>query len=73
MIKFRRQGAEVELLGLNEASTTIVDRFGAHDKPGAIDKLMSHSGNQHEPELISLVGTLQSVPVQYRPLVTALG
>ena len=41
VIKFRRQGAEVELLGLNEASTTL-DRFGAHDKLGAIDKLMNH-------------------------------
>ncbi|BBR51710.1 hypothetical protein WP4W18C03_00370 [Pseudomonas putida] len=42
VIKFRREGAEVEVLGLNEASATIVDRFGVHDKPGAIDKLMSH-------------------------------
>ncbi len=42
VIKFRREGAEVEVLGLNEASATIVDRFGVHDKPDAIDKLMSH-------------------------------
>jgi len=42
VIKFRREGAEVEVLGLNEASATIVDRFGVHDKPAAIDKLMSH-------------------------------
>lgn len=42
VIKFRREGAEVEVLGLNEASAAIVDRFGVHDKPGAIDKLMSH-------------------------------
>ena len=42
VIKFRREGAEVEVLGLNEASATIVDRFGVHDKPGAIDKLMGH-------------------------------
>jgi SulP family sulfate permease len=41
VIKFRRKGAEVELLGLNEASVTIVDRFGVHDEPGAINKLIS--------------------------------
>ena len=37
VIKFRREGAEVEVLGLNEASATIVDRFGVHDKPAAVD------------------------------------
>jgi len=42
VIKFRREGTEVEVLGLNEASATIVDRFGVHDKPDAIDKLMNH-------------------------------
>lgn len=40
VIKFRREGAEVELIGLNEASATIVDRFGIHDKPEEIEKLM---------------------------------
>jgi SulP family sulfate permease len=35
VLKFRREGAEVEVLGLNEASATMVDRFGQHDKPGA--------------------------------------
>jgi len=40
VIKFRREGAEVEVLGLNEASATIVDRFGVHDKPDAADGLM---------------------------------
>ncbi|MEH6388207.1 MAG: SulP family inorganic anion transporter [Pseudomonas profundi] len=33
VIKLRREGAEVEVRGLNEASATIVDRFGVHDKP----------------------------------------
>ncbi|MEA9990115.1 SulP family inorganic anion transporter [Pseudomonas sp. RTS1] len=42
VIKFRREGTEVEVLGLNEASATIVDRFGVHDKPDAIDQLMGH-------------------------------
>ncbi|QEW05319.1 SulP family inorganic anion transporter [Nitrincola iocasae] len=42
VIKFRREGVEVEIIGMNEASATIVDRFGVHDKPDAVDKLMSH-------------------------------
>ncbi|QCF27641.1 SulP family inorganic anion transporter [Hydrocarboniclastica marina] len=42
VIKFRREGAEVEIIGLNEASATIVDRFGVHDKPDAVDQLMGH-------------------------------
>ncbi|MHB0775784.1 SulP family inorganic anion transporter [Halomonas sp. WWR20] len=40
VIKFRREGSEVEVIGLNEASATIVDRFAVHDKPEAVDKLM---------------------------------
>jgi len=35
VLKFRREGAQVEVLGLNEASATMVDRFGLHDKAGA--------------------------------------
>jgi len=41
VVKFRREGAEVEVIGLNEASATIVDRFAIHDKPDAVEKLMS--------------------------------
>ncbi|SFX17942.1 SulP family inorganic anion transporter [Marinospirillum alkaliphilum] len=40
VIKLRREGAEVELLGLNEASATLVDRFGVHDDPKGVEKLM---------------------------------
>lgn len=40
VIKFRREGAEVEVIGLNEASATIIDRFGVHDKPEEIEKVM---------------------------------
>ncbi|MDT8385818.1 MAG: SulP family inorganic anion transporter [Gammaproteobacteria bacterium] len=40
VIKFRRNGTEVELIGMNEASATIVDRFAIHDKPDAVEKLM---------------------------------
>jgi SulP family sulfate permease len=42
VLKFRREGTEVELIGLNEASATIVDRFAVHDKPEAVEKLMAH-------------------------------
>ncbi|MDB6177506.1 SulP family inorganic anion transporter [Paracoccus sp. Z330] len=42
ILKFRRDGAEVELVGMNEASETIVDRLAIHDKPGAMDKLAAH-------------------------------
>jgi len=42
VVKFRREGAEVEVIGLNEASATIVDRFGVHDKPDAVERLMAH-------------------------------
>jgi SulP family sulfate permease len=39
-LKFKREGAEVEVMGLNEASATMVDRFAVHDKPGAVEQLM---------------------------------
>jgi SulP family sulfate permease len=42
VLKFRREGAEVEIIGLNAASETIVDRLAIHDKPGALDKLARH-------------------------------
>lgn len=40
VLKFRREGAEVDVVGMNEASATLVDRFGIHDKPGAVEQLM---------------------------------
>lgn len=42
VLKFRREGAAVEIVGLNEASETIVDRLAIHDKPGAIERLIGH-------------------------------
>ncbi len=35
VLKFRRDGTAVEVVGLNDASATLVDRFGLHDKPDA--------------------------------------
>ena len=31
VVKFRREGTEVEVVGLNEASATMVDKFAVHD------------------------------------------
>jgi SulP family sulfate permease len=42
VLKFRRDGAEVEIVGLNEASETLVDRLAVHDKPDALDRLAAH-------------------------------
>ena len=42
VVKFRREGAEVEVIGLNEASATMVYNFAVHDKPDAVEKLMGH-------------------------------
>ena len=42
VVKFRREGTRVEVIGMNEASATLVDRFAMHDKPDAIEQLMGH-------------------------------
>ena len=42
VMKFRREGTAVEVLGMNEASGTLVDKFGVHDKPDTVERLMGH-------------------------------
>jgi SulP family sulfate permease len=42
VLKFRREGAEVDIVGINEASETIVDKLAIHDKPGALERLLGH-------------------------------
>ncbi len=42
VVKFRREGTEVEVSGLNQASVTLVDKFAVHDKDGADDLLLGH-------------------------------
>ncbi|WP_406665962.1 SulP family inorganic anion transporter [Gallaecimonas sp. GXIMD1310] len=42
VIKLRREGTEVDIVGLNEASATLVDRFAVHNKPEAVERLMGH-------------------------------
>lgn len=40
VIKFRREGTETKIIGLNKASKTIIDRFGVHDNPEEIDRVL---------------------------------
>ncbi|PDH32958.1 MAG: sodium-independent anion transporter [Halieaceae bacterium MED-G27] len=42
IIKFRREGTDIEVIGLNEASATMVDRFAVHDKNDVDDLLLNH-------------------------------
>ncbi|WP_193211111.1 SulP family inorganic anion transporter [Luteolibacter marinus] len=42
VLKFRREGTEVEILGMNEASATIVDKLAIHDKPDALERMLEH-------------------------------
>lgn len=41
VLKFRRAGVQVDVLGLNEASATLVDQFAVHDKDGH-DLIIGH-------------------------------
>lgn len=42
VLKFRRNGSTVEVLGLNEASATTVEQLGVHDKPDAVELMLKH-------------------------------
>ncbi len=42
VLKFRREGTEVEILGMNDATATIVDKLAMHDKPGALERMLEH-------------------------------
>lgn len=42
VLKFRREGTTVQIRGLNEASSTLVDRFAMHDKLNALDEVHGH-------------------------------
>lgn len=42
VLKFRRLGKNVDVIGLNEASATLVDKLAIHDKPGAFEALPGH-------------------------------
>jgi len=42
VLKFRRAGASVDVIGLNEASATIMDQLAVHDQPNAMEKVLGH-------------------------------
>lgn len=42
VVKFRRAGVEVEVLGLNDASATIMDKLAQHNRPDAIARVLGH-------------------------------
>jgi len=42
VLRFRREGADVELVGLNQPSSSLLDRLGVHDKPEAAQQLGGH-------------------------------
>ncbi|GJL78866.1 MAG: sodium-independent anion transporter [Nitrospinaceae bacterium] len=42
VMKLRREGTAVDLVGLNEASATIVDRLAVYDKPNALELMLKH-------------------------------
>lgn len=42
VIKFKREGTEVNVIGMNEASRTLVDKFAIHDKDDALERMAAH-------------------------------
>ncbi|MEN3974022.1 SulP family inorganic anion transporter [Emcibacter sp. SYSU 3D8] len=42
ILKFRRRGIHVTVVGMNRASETIVDQLALYDKPGALERATSH-------------------------------
>ncbi|NLC36775.1 MAG: SulP family inorganic anion transporter, partial [Alcaligenaceae bacterium] len=42
VLKFRRDATPVEIIGLNEASATLIDRYAVHDKPTVNPDLTTH-------------------------------
>ncbi|MEM1369608.1 MAG: SulP family inorganic anion transporter [Cyanobacteria bacterium P01_H01_bin.15] len=42
VLKFRRAGADVSLVGLNEASATLVEKLAVHNDPNALEKMSAH-------------------------------
>ncbi|WP_332714699.1 SulP family inorganic anion transporter [Pelagibacterium mangrovi] len=42
VLKFRKAGVTVEIVGLNDASATIMDKFALHDGPNAMEKVLGN-------------------------------
>ncbi|QEY26135.1 SulP family inorganic anion transporter [Neisseria zalophi] len=45
VIKMRQQGKEVDVIGMNEATATVVDKFGVYNDPEEVTKIMG--GGSH--------------------------
>ncbi|AZP73272.1 SulP family inorganic anion transporter [Pseudomonas poae] len=42
VLKLHRESIHVDVIGMNQATLTLVDRFGVHDKSNGIDTFMGH-------------------------------
>ena len=42
VLRLRRGGAAVEVVGMNEATASLLDRLAVHDKPGAMEMAIGH-------------------------------
>jgi len=42
VLKFRKRGCEVEVVGMNAASATIMDKFATHNDPAALERAFGH-------------------------------
>ncbi len=42
VLRFRKRGVNVELIGLNDASATLLDKLATHDKPDALENMANH-------------------------------
>ena len=42
VLKYRKKGVEVGLIGMNEARSTLLDRLAIHDKPEALEGAATH-------------------------------
>jgi len=42
VLKFRREGTEVAIIGLNAASASLVDQLGTHNKGDALERMLEH-------------------------------
>ncbi|NER95959.1 MAG: SulP family inorganic anion transporter [Symploca sp. SIO1B1] len=42
VLRFRKRGVQVELIGLNEASATLLDQLATYDKPDALENIANH-------------------------------
>ncbi len=42
VLRFRKRDVQVDLIGLNQASATLLERLAVHDKPDALEQMANH-------------------------------